>query len=79
VCVQDEGLVGNGQPETEVAYVMPGTLQSSMLIAGDLKSASTIAGHFTEFPSDEPTVLVQVPFENDRAPAHTVLHSGPCR
>jgi hypothetical protein len=58
---------------------MPGTVQSSVLIAADLKSASIIAGHFTEFPSNEPTILVQVPFANNRAPQHTVLHGGPCR
>jgi len=57
---------------------MPGTTQSSVLIAADLRSASTIAGHFTEFPSDEPTVLVQMPFVGDQAPAHTVLYEGPC-
>ncbi|KAH6843483.1 hypothetical protein B0I37DRAFT_314537 [Chaetomium sp. MPI-CAGE-AT-0009] len=72
-------LAGEGRPPTEVAYIMPGTLQSSLLIAADLKSASTIAGHFTEFPSNEPTVLVQVPFEGNRVPEYTVLHSGPCR
>ncbi|KAK4038570.1 hypothetical protein C8A01DRAFT_17376 [Parachaetomium inaequale] len=78
VCIAD-GLAGKGRPKTEVAYAMPGTLLSSVLIAADLKSASTIAGHFTEFPSDEPTILVQVPFVDDSAPEHTVLHSGPCR
>lgn len=59
--------------------MMPGTLRSSLLIAVDLKSASTIAGHFTEFPSDEPTVLIQVPFEGNEVPEHTILYSGSCR
>jgi hypothetical protein len=66
------------RPESKVAYIMPGTLKSSVLIAADLKSASTLAGHFTEFPSDEPTVLVQVPFEGDKAPEHKVLYEGAC-
>lgn len=57
---------------------MPGTTKSSVLIAADLKSASTIAGHYTEFPSDEPTVLVQIPFEGDKAPEHVILHEGAC-
>jgi len=69
---------GQGRPEQKVAYVMPGTLKSSVLIAGDLRSVSTVAGHFTEFPSDEPTILVQIPFVGDQAPEHTVLHDGPC-
>ncbi|KAK4211613.1 hypothetical protein QBC37DRAFT_289929 [Rhypophila decipiens] len=67
------------RPETHVAYIMPGTLKSSVVIAADLKSVSTIAGHYTEFPSNtEPTILVQIPFEGDRAPEHTILHDGPC-
>ncbi|KAK3291093.1 uncharacterized protein B0H64DRAFT_446340 [Chaetomium fimeti] len=74
-----DGPAGEGRPPTEMAYMMPGTLQSSLLIAADLKSASTLAGHFTEFPSNEPTVLVQTPFEDNKVPEYTVLHSGPCR
>jgi hypothetical protein len=57
---------------------MPGTLQSSILIAADLKSTSTKTGHFTEFPSDESTILLQAPFVNNELPKHTVLHDGPC-
>jgi hypothetical protein len=79
MCVIDELVPKHeGRPETKVVYAMPGTLHSSVLIAADLKSASTIAGHFTEFPSDEPTVLVQIPFVDDKVPTHTVLHDGPC-
>ncbi|EAQ85546.1 hypothetical protein CHGG_09560 [Chaetomium globosum CBS 148.51] len=74
-----DGLAGEGRPETEMAYVTPGTLRSSLLIAADLKSASTIAGHFTEFPGNEPTVLIQIPFEGNEIPEHAILHSGPCR
>ncbi len=68
----------SNKPDTKIAYIMPGTLSSSVLIAADLKAASTIAGHFTEFPSDEATVLVQVPFVGDKAPEHVVLHEGGC-
>lgn len=66
------------RPESRVAYIMPGTLKSSVLIAADIKAASTIVGHYTEFPSDEPTVLVQIPFEGNKAPEHTVLYEGAC-
>ncbi|KAK2033209.1 hypothetical protein LX32DRAFT_690390 [Colletotrichum zoysiae] len=65
-------------PGQTVAYVQPGTVSSSVLIAADLKNASVLAGHFTEFPGDEPTVLVQVPFEGNVAPEHTVVGEGPC-
>lgn len=68
----------NSTIETNVAYAMPGTITSSFLIAADLPSISTVAGHFTEFPSGDPTVLVQVPFSNNEFPAHSVLHDGAC-
>lgn len=77
MCPRD-GLEGDGRSASRVAYLVPGTVQSSVIIAADLKSASTIAGHFTEFPSDEPTILVQVPFVGDQTLEHTVLHDGPC-
>ena len=77
VCAPD-GMSGGRRPDTKVAYIMPGTLRSSVLIAADLKAASTIAGHFTEFPSDEPTILVQIRFVGETAPKHTVIHDGPC-
>lgn len=57
---------------------MPGSVSSSFLIAADLASMSTIAGHNTEFPSNDQTVLVQVPFLNNEEPAHSVLHDGAC-
>lgn len=69
---------GNSTVETHVAHFMPGTVSSSFLIAADLASISTAAGHYTEFPSNEQTVLVQVPFLNNEVPAHSVLHDGAC-
>ncbi|VBB80488.1 Putative protein of unknown function [Podospora comata] len=78
----DMGVVGEDQeykkPETKTAYILPGTPRSSMLIAADLKSISTLAGHYTEFPSDEPTLLVQIPFDGDVVPEHIVLYEGGC-
>lgn len=78
----DMGVVREDQeykkPETKTAYILPGTLRSSMLIAADLKSISTLAGHYTEFPSDEPTLLVQIPFDGDVVPEHIVLYEGGC-
>lgn len=61
-----------------VAYVMPGTTASSVIIAADLNKTSYVAGHFTEFPSGEETILVQLPFLNDEVPEHTVLYDGSC-
>ncbi|KAF4780844.1 hypothetical protein HER10_EVM0003380 [Colletotrichum scovillei] len=67
------------RPAQTTAYIQPGTVSSSLVIAADLKNASVHAGHFTEFPGDEPTVLVQVPFAGDAAPEHAVLGEGPCQ
>lgn len=61
-----------------VAYFQPGTLSSSILIAADLVETSHIAGHYTEFPSGEETLLVQLPFVNNVTPEYTVLYDGPC-
>ncbi|TLS30058.1 hypothetical protein PpBr36_02806 [Pyricularia pennisetigena] len=69
-----------GLPETtHTAYLMPGSVVSSMVIAADIKAVSTIRGHFTEFPSDEATVLVQIPFRGGKAPEHKILYDGQCR
>lgn len=57
---------------------MPGTLKSSVLIAADTRATSYITGHYTEFPSNEPTVLIQVPFVDNLVPEHVVLHDGAC-
>ncbi|KAK1835708.1 hypothetical protein QBC39DRAFT_340929 [Podospora conica] len=74
----DGVLEDAGRPDTKVGYIMPGTTKSSVLIAADLKSISTLAGHYTEFPSDEPTILVQIPFEGNTVPEHVVLYEGAC-
>ncbi|OHF00982.1 hypothetical protein CORC01_03810 [Colletotrichum orchidophilum] len=66
------------RPAQSTAYIQPGTVSSSLVIAADLKNASVHAGHFTEFPGDEPTVLVQVPFAGNAAPEHVVVGEGPC-
>ncbi|KAH6660344.1 hypothetical protein BKA67DRAFT_530446 [Truncatella angustata] len=70
---------GYGSPPPRVeAYFQPGTLSSSVLIAADLNTTSYISGHWTEFPSNGPTVLVQTPFKDNQVPKHTVLYDGPC-
>jgi hypothetical protein len=55
--ILETGVVN--RPESRVAYIILGTLKSSVLITADLKSVSALTGHFREFSSDEPTVLVQ--------------------
>jgi hypothetical protein len=65
-------------PQPRVAYLMPGTARSSLIIAADMKSTSFVTGHYTEFPTDEPTILVQIPFVDNKAPDHVVLYEGSC-
>ena len=35
-------------------------------------------GHFTDYPSDNVTVALQIPFANNTAPDHKVLRDGAC-
>lgn len=36
-------------------------------------------GHFTDYPSDNVTVALQIPFANNTAPDHKVLRDGACK
>lgn len=36
------------------------------------------SGHFTGYPADEETVLLQIPFAEGVVPEHKILHQGPC-
>ncbi|KAK1997570.1 hypothetical protein LX36DRAFT_68003 [Colletotrichum falcatum] len=72
------GASSRPPPGQTVAYIQPGTVSSSVVIAADPRNVSVHAGHWTEFPGDEPTVLVQIPFGGNAAPEHTVLGEGPC-
>lgn len=58
--------------------MMPGTISSSLLLAADVKETSYLAGHYTEFPSDEKTVLLQLPYARNEIQDHVVLHDGQC-
>ena len=35
-------------------------------------------GHFTEYPSDKPSVALQIPFKDAAMPEHNVFGDGPC-
>lgn len=47
------------------------------LIAADTADVAA-EGHVTDFPSDERTIIAQFPLKDNQAPAHSVLHDGPC-
>ena len=46
-----------------------------LMIAADVKGD----GHLTGYPSDKPTVALQIPFAAGSMPAHRTLHEGTCR
>lgn len=52
--------------------------RNGLILATDIASVS-IYGHITKYPSDQVTVLLQIPLANNKVPDHTVLHEGPCR
>ncbi|KAF2140457.1 uncharacterized protein K452DRAFT_273009 [Aplosporella prunicola CBS 121167] len=54
------------------AWIMGGS--NGLIVIGDMMGS----GHKEQYPSDEPTISLQLPFLNDIAPNHNVLHSGPC-
>lgn len=35
-------------------------------------------GHFTQYPTDQQTVIIVAPFEGGQAPEYEVLRDGPC-
>ncbi|KAI0126122.1 hypothetical protein BJ170DRAFT_696080 [Xylariales sp. AK1849] len=75
---ETKGYQGASIPSCSEAYFQPGTLSASLLLAADLKSTSYVSGHWTEFPGNGPTILIQTPFVDNQVPNHTVLHDGPC-
>ena len=53
-------------------WIMEGV--NGLIIAADVRGD----GHFTEYPSDKPTVALQVPFDGGKMPEHRVLGKGVC-
>lgn len=46
---------------------------------GFMIAADTVGiGHFTEYPSDERSIALQIPFTDGALPAHTVVKNGTC-
>lgn len=47
---------------------------NQVIVANDIHGI----GHNTEYPSDQETVALQLPFKDGIVPEHLVLHSGAC-
>ncbi|CAL8581567.1 hypothetical protein XPA_010209 [Xanthoria parietina] len=52
--------------------------RDGLIIAADTADVSK-QGHGTKYPSGEQTIAIQIPTEDGKVPAHTVLYAGPCR
>jgi len=59
---------------SDEAYVVGG--KDGFIFAADTSSVSA-KGHFTNYPSNQETRVLQIP-TGGTIPNHTVLHSGPC-
>ena len=53
-------------------WIMEGV--NGMMIAADVEGP----GHFTKYPSDKPTVALQIPFKDGEMMEHQVLYNGVC-
>lgn len=53
-------------------YIMEGV--NNLMVANDVRSE----GHFTDYPSDKPSVALQIPFRDGQLPKHSVMHEGVC-
>lgn len=62
-------------PSASEVWIQGG--RNGLIIAADTPSQSQ-HGHFTVFPGDAATVLVQIPMANGVIPDHDILHAGPC-
>lgn len=53
-------------------WIMEGV--NGLVIAADVKGD----GHYTEYPSDKPSVALQIPFTDCEMPKHRVIKHGVC-
>lgn len=68
------GLAHVTLPENDdELYIVEGV--NALIVAADVRGE----GHFTEYPSDKPSVALQIPFKGDEVPEHRVVGDGVCR
>jgi hypothetical protein len=60
----------------ETARVYGG--KQGIIFAADIKAVSA-EGHTTVYPSNDPTIALQIPTAGGVIPSHKVLYSGPCK
>ncbi|KAF2649966.1 hypothetical protein K491DRAFT_697685 [Lophiostoma macrostomum CBS 122681] len=71
------GLARVTIPDSEdEAWIQGG--KNGIIIAADTADVSD-EGHITQYPSNETTTALQIPFKDGKIPAHKVLYKGPCK
>lgn len=53
-------------------WIMEGV--NGLIVAADVKGD----GHYTDYPSDKPSVALQIPFDGGEVPKHRVVGPGVC-
>lgn len=53
-------------------WIMEGV--NGLIVANDVRGE----GHFTDYPSDKPSVALQLPFKDGKLPKYRVVHGGVC-
>lgn len=67
------GLAHVTLPESDdELYIVEGV--NGLIVAADTRGE----GHFTEYPSDKPSIALQMPFKDGKVPKHHVLNKGVC-
>ena len=56
----------------EELYIVEG--MNSLIVANDVRGE----GHYTDYPSDKPSIALQIPFKDGKMPEHRVLKEGVC-
>ncbi len=54
-------------------YIAEGV--NALIVAADVRGD----GHYTEYPSDKPSVALQIPFRGGKVPQHRVVGDGVCK
>jgi hypothetical protein len=53
-------------------YIVEGV--NNLIVANDVRGE----GHFTDYPSDKPSIALQIPFRDGKVPEHRVVNEGAC-
>jgi hypothetical protein len=53
-------------------YIVEGV--NGLIVAADTRGE----GHFTDYPSDKPSIALQIPFKDGELPEHRVMRKGVC-